>query len=564
MSQALRWRRIRTAAVGLAVCGLLATGCGGSDDEGGSGGGDGNRPLVVFTGAAGDFQRNFNPYSPTKLEGAGTIFESLFFLNISRQEDPVPLLGTEYSWNEDGTELSITLREGVTWSDGEDFTADDVKFTFDMIRDNPSINGIGFDGETTVVDPTHITVAFEDPYYLDAANLLGRTWIVPEHIWSQIEDPATDPMNEPVGTGPYTLGDFKPQAFDLNANADYWDGAPAVETIRSVSLSGNQAGADALAAGEIDWMTSPVPNLDKVEENYPGYSAVIANAYQIVLGACSDAEQGCEGPQTDPAVRQAISYAMNREQLNALAFQGAAAQGSAGFGLPERDYISPELENQTTPMDADVESATRVLEEAGWERGDDGVYEKDGERLALSVRVVSGWTDYITAVSTIAEQVKEAGIELTVQQSSWNDWSDARGRGDYQLLIDSLAPGPTADPYWQYANFFAGANTAPVGETANTNWSRYSNPDVDAAVAELSTLDPADSAAREPLFDTIQTTIEQDMPYIPVLLNSTVSIWNVEDFTGWPAEGELYVYPALWQSPDQAQVYKNLQPAGGE
>ncbi|MDT0341484.1 ABC transporter substrate-binding protein [Streptomyces litchfieldiae] len=563
MSLDVKGRRVRTAAVGFALCGLLAAGCGGSSGGGDGGGGEADT-LVTFSGASGDLQANFNPYSPTKLEGAGTIYESLFFLNISRQEDPVPVLGTEYSWNEDGTELSITLREGVKWTDGEDFTADDVKFTFDMMVENPAINSIGFDAETTVVDPTHVTVAFDEPNFMDAANLLGRTWIVPEHIWSKVEDPSTDTMTEPVGTGPYMLGEFKAQSFTLTANPDYWDGEPAVQTIRTIALSGNQAGADALSAGQIDWMTSPVPNLDKVEETYPGYTATIANTFQVVLGSCSSAELGCEGPQTDPAVRQAIYYGMNRDQLNQLAFQGFAAQMSPGFGIPDRDYISGGLENQTTPMEPDVDRATQVLEEAGWELGDDGIYEKDGERLELSVRVVSGWTDYITTVTTMAEQLKEVGIALTPQQSSWNEWSDARGRGDYQLIIDSLSPGPTADPYWQYANFFSGTNAVPVGETANINWGRYVNEDVDAAIDELGRINPEDTAAREPHFDTIQTTVEQDMPYIPVLLNCTVSIWNVDKFTGWPTEDDMYAFPAIWQSPDSSQVFQNLQPAGGE
>jgi peptide/nickel transport system substrate-binding protein len=213
-------------------------------------------------------------------------------------------------------------------------------------------------------------------------------------------------------------------------------------------------------------------------------------------------------------------------------------------------------------MEPDLARSAQLLEDAGWERGDDGVYAKDGERLELSVRVVSGWTDYITTVDAMTEQLAEAGIALTPQQSSWNEWSDARGRGDYQLIIDSLPPGPTADPYWQYANHFYGANATEVGETANTNWTRYVSPDVDEVVDRLRLINPDDAAAREPYFDTIQTTIEQDMPYIPVLLNGTISIWNTDKFTGWPTEDDLYAYPALWQSPDGAQVMKNLELAG--
>ncbi len=161
------------------------------------------------------------------IEGPGNIFEPLFFYNVVRDDAPVPRLATDYSWNETGTELSITTRENVTWSDGEPFTAHDVAFTFDMVRAHPTMNAIGFDGESEVVDDTHLVVRFAQPAYLEAPTVLGKLWIVPEHIWSTFEDPAQNTVQDPVGTGPFVLGDFKPQAFTLAANPDYWDGEPA-------------------------------------------------------------------------------------------------------------------------------------------------------------------------------------------------------------------------------------------------------------------------------------------------------------------------------------------------
>ncbi|MET9775580.1 ABC transporter substrate-binding protein [Streptomyces sp. NPDC006367] len=550
----------RACAVGAVTLGLAVSGC--SADAGGSGAGA--TTLVAYTGQSGDYQINFNPYSPTMIDGPGSIYEPLFFYNVARKDEPKPRLGTEFAWNDKGTELTVTLREGVKWTDGRPFTADDVAFTFDMVRDNPTMNSTGFTGKTTVVDPTHVRITFDKPSFSEGPQILGKFWIVPKHLWEKIAEPAEDVMKKPVGTGPYKLAEFKPQAFTLEANPDYYAGAPAVKKIRYVALSGNQSGADALKAGQIDWQTGPVPDIKNVEKNYPGYKAVTVPMNQAALFTCSSAELGCKGPQTDPAVRKAVYYAMDRTQLNALAFENTAGEISPGFALPERDkaLVSTKLKDPIAPMEPQADTAARLLEGAGWTKGSGGIYTKNGRQLALTVKVVAGWTDYITAVSTVAEQLKKAGIKLTVQQLSWNEWSDARGRGEYELLLDSLYQGPAPDPYYLYSYFFSSRTTAPVGETANPNFARFKDPKVDQALAALSGIAMDDTEARQPYYDTIQTRIEESMPYIPMLTGGTTSQFNARKFTGWPTEDNLYAFPAVWGRPDNSQIYLNLKPAG--
>ncbi|MFD5291443.1 ABC transporter substrate-binding protein [Streptomyces rochei] len=540
--------------------GLVLTGCSGG---GGGAGGGGSDTLVAYTGQSGDYQINFNPYSPTVIDGPGTIFEPLFFYNIARKEQPKPRLGTAFSWNKEGTELSITLRSDAKWSDGQQFTADDVVFTLDMIRKNPGMNGAGYDGTAKAVDATHVKITFDKPSFSDGPQILGKSWIVPKHIWSKKAKPAEDVVKEPVGTGPFKLAEFKPQAFTLEANEDYYGGAPALKKVRFVALSGNQSAADALKAGQIDWFTGPVPDIQNVEKNYPGYKAITVPMNQMALFTCSSTELGCSGPQTDPAVRKAIYYALDRTQLNALAFENTASEISPGFALPERDkaVVSSKLTDRTAPMKPSTDKADDLLKSAGYAKGSDGIYAKDGKKLALTVKVVSGWTDYITAVNTMAEQLKKAGIKLTAQQVSWNEWSDARGRGEYQLLMDSLNQGPAPDPYYLYSYFFSSKTTAPVGETANPNFARFKNAEVDDALNALKAIDPQDTAARQPYYDTIQAEIEKSMPYIPVLTGGTTSEYNARKFTGWPSEDNLYAFPAVWGRPDYSQIYMTLKPA---
>ncbi|HCX84833.1 MAG TPA: peptide ABC transporter substrate-binding protein [Micrococcales bacterium] len=560
-------RRLVAGLAAAAALALTLSACGGggtSDDSTGAGETGGASAsdattLIAYTGQAGDYQINYNPFSPSNIGGRGTIYEPLFFFNKAQVQDPVPLLGTEYSWNDDGTVLSVTLREGVTWSDGEPFTAKDVAFTFDLIKNTAEINSSGFDATTEAVDDTHVTFTFTEPAFVRAPDVLTQ-YIVPEHLWKDIS-PTEDVVENPIGTGPYLLGDFKPQAFTLVANEDYWGGAPAVKAVRYLSLSGNQAGADALAAGTIDWQTGPVPNIDDVAGNYPGYDSLTANQNQVVLATCSNPDWGCTGVQTDPAVRQALYWALDRDQINNLAFQGTASEISPTFALvpSQESLISASITDPVAEAKADTAKAAEVLEAAGYTKGSDGIYEKDGQRVTVNIEVVTGWTDYITAIDTITAQAKAAGIEVTSTQSSWNEWTDKKQRGNFQLAIDSLWQGPAPDPYYVYQYFFTGG--AKVGENSGNAFSRYDNAEVSDAIVGLQKLN-FDDPARDALFTTIQDAIVEDMPYVPVMTGGTTSEWNVEKFTGWPTEDDMYAFPAVWSALDMTEILKHLEPTG--
>ncbi|WP_394771608.1 ABC transporter substrate-binding protein [Lacisediminihabitans sp.] len=551
------------AIVGAAVA-LVLSGCAPSASSPNSAGGATSaNTLVAFTGQAGDYQINFNPYSPSSIGGNGTIFESLFFVTNANTKAYKPLLGTSYKWNESGTELAITTRAGVKWSDGTPFTAHDVAFTLDLVKKTPAINTTGFAGTTRVADDTHLTIKFDNVAFVSGPSILGRLPIVPEHLWKGI-NPATDVMEKPVGTGAYRLTNFKAQAYTLSANEKYWGGAPKVKAIRFLSLSGNQAGADGLAAGTIDWQTGPVPDISKVSKTYPGYKSITIKANQVVLTTCSSAALGCTGPQTDVNVRKAVYYALDRKQVNSLSFQNTAGEVSTTFALtgPQKSMISTKVKDSIAPMTANPTKAESILTAAGWAKGSDGIFAKGGVPLSLTVQVVSGWTDYITALDTMAQQMKKAGIKLVTAQSSWNEWTNAKSKGSYQLAIDSLGQGPASDPYYLYSNYFSTANTAKVGSSVSLNVGRYSDQTVDAAIAAVAKINPKDTAGRQAQFDTIQQKISADMPYIPVLTGGTTSEWNAKKFTGWPTEGNLYAFPAVWASPDNAEIYKSLVPTG--
>ncbi len=130
----------------------------------------------------------------------------------------------------------------------------------------------------------------------------------------------------------------------------------------------------------------------------------------MALITCANTDLGCSGPQTDPAVRHAVADAINRKQLNSLAFANTASDISPTFALTttQKDMISKAIEPAVMPDAPDTDAAASTLEGAGWKKGSDGIYAKDGQRLSMTVEVVTGWTDYITAIDTMTQQLKAA------------------------------------------------------------------------------------------------------------------------------------------------------------
>jgi peptide/nickel transport system substrate-binding protein len=252
---------------------------------------------------------------------------------------------------------------------------------------------------------------------------------------------------------------------------------------------------------------------------------------------------------------------MDREQLSNLAFYKLGKPVTPAFALPDRDraFIDPSIAD--APWTADVAAAKTTLEEAGYQL-QDGVYAKDGKPLKLTVKVVSGWTDFITAIDTLKQQFAAIGIELVPQQVSVNEWNSAKATGKFQLVIDSLGQGPAPDPYYLYNNFFGTESTVKVGENGNPygNSSRFSDPAVDAALRQAAGTNDVE-VKRQAYFE-IQKIISADLPYVPLLIGSTLTEFNTSKVTGFPTADNLYAFPAAWAAPDNAQVLMNLVPVG--
>lgn len=555
-----RIRTLTVAAAAVASVALLA-GCSGGAGDGTTSAGDGTS-ITVFNGSTGTITENFNPLSTTALQPTlGVIFQPLYWYNLASDAEPTPLLATGFEWNEDGTVLTITTREGVSWSDGEPFTAADVAFTFNLIKDTPALNTSGLAATAEATDDTTVTLTFPETSFMQEPAVLGNQAIVPEHVWKDVADPVTEINSDPVGTGPYTVKSFSAQSYVLEKNPEYWEeGLPKVDEVRYIALDTADAASAALTAGDVDWMSSFLPGLEDLIESNPDLSYVNTPALTASIYTCSNAELGCEGPQTDKAVRQALYHAIDRTQLNNLAGGGFAETASPTLLLPERDerWIT-DKDLLTVPETADVDTANQILDDAGWAMGDDGVRTKDGQRLSMTIQTVTGWSDFISLNDAMKQQAAEVGIELVPSQVAWNEWNQAQTSGTFQLSLDSIGLGASSNPYFTYFGKYDSANTVKVGETASAgNFARFSNPDVDAALATARATD--DEAVQTEEYAKVQEIIADELPYIPIYVNSMLTEFNTSRATGWPTDDDKYAMPASWKAWDNGIVLKSITP----
>lgn len=567
------------AAAALTSVTLLAAGCSGGDDNGDTGTGETGAPaaegaatdreLVIWAGSQTPITANFNPYAVGVLHLAnGGIYETLFNYNKVKDVDPTPMLAESSEWNADGTELTVKLRAGVTWNDGEAFTADDVVYSFTNETAKPS-----YLADAKAADDTTVVFSFDEPAFANEFAILGSTYIVPQHVFSTHEEDTGESAEggeikgliawanaeSPVGTGPYLLDTTSNAAYTAKANPDYWGGAPKVASLRYVGIDANQSAEDLLTTGQIDWTTMFVPDPERITAS-GAYGYVNTPVDPTVLYTCANADLGCEGAQTDVAVRQALNLAIDRGTINEKAFVGLAKEISPTFALLGRDdkWIADGMPAES-PQTADAAAAAKVLEDAGYTKDADGFYGKDGKPVELTLTSVDGWSDYNNAAKLIEEQARAAGLKVTASTISWNEFADARVSGDFELIMGGVVGTSIADPFQIYREWFTGDYTQKVGtalEPGEWNFSRYANDEVDAAVATASQTN--DEAVKKEAYATVQKHIVEDLPYIPLVVNASQTFFNSTNYTGWPTEDDMYMFPPSWQGPSSGLILSKV------
>jgi peptide/nickel transport system substrate-binding protein len=540
--------RVRAMAAGaavMAVGALAACGSGGSSAPSSSSSSGPTGVLTVATGAT-SYPDDFNLYSPNSEDPTnGMIYEPLFFYNTAKAGDIKSWLGTTYSWSADGKTLTVQLRHNVKWTDGKPFTSGDVVFTFDQALHSTALNKFGLPLASVSATGTYgVTITFTKPAFTDAYYALGRVEILPQHIWKSVTNPATWLNQHPVGTGAYTVTKYSPQVFELTANPHYYmPGLPHFKMVRFLAFSGNTTLDAAVEAGQLDWTGAFIPNIKRTylakDPNFVVSDIPLATTFLVPNMA--------SGPTTKLAVRQAISAALNRSYISDTVYNGyAPATNPEALIRPNFDSVLDPSLSATAFASTSAAKAKSILTQGGVTTP-----------LNLTVKMVAGYTDYLSDLQIIQQELKPAGINLTIDQEAYTSFVSDQDNGSFQLLIDSF--GYTPDP-WSYYYSLLDSTIAPAIGKADTvgNFGRYKNPQVDSLLSQIGGTTSA--TVQNPAFYKIQNIFIKDMPLIPLWESQNEIEFNGHHVGDIPTVSNAYGAPAVYIQPDIGWIGSRLIP----
>jgi peptide/nickel transport system substrate-binding protein len=513
--------------------------------------------MTVNVEQVSTWMRNFNPFSPdVRYPAQAGMYEPLMNYNKSTGE-LVPWLATDYAWNADNTALTFKIRQGVKWSDGQPFTARDVVFTFDMLKNNPALATVATSILTDYVDsftaPDDFTVEikFKTVYTLSLYDLANQ-YIVPEHIWKDIADPVTFTNDNPVATGPFTeVTKFEDQIYVVEKNPYYWqEGKPYFQGLRYPAYPGNDQANLALVNGELDWAGNFVPDIEKtyVSKDTENFHYFFTGGDQVLLYINPAVK-----PFDNPEVRKAISMGIDRKMvINVAMYDYVLPSDATGLSEQYQTWKNPKAVDAGTWTNYDVAKANEILDNAGLKKGADGIrIGPDGKPMKYKLIAVAGWTDWVSACQIVAQNMKDLGIDISVETPEYNAWIDELGKGQHQWAIGWSSGGPT--PYNFYRGLLSKQTLLPVGEAADENWNRFVDEEADKLMEEF--VKTSDPLKQKEIMDQIQMIFVNDAPALPLFPGPDWYEYNTTRFTDWPTKENPYAPGPPYNAP-----YNSLSP----
>ncbi|MEE8737974.1 MAG: ABC transporter substrate-binding protein [Bifidobacterium sp.] len=550
---------LKLAAISLSVAmtaGMAACGSGASSGASSQSADDSSLTIAKPDGSVGS--ENNNPFiadsSGSKLGYINAIYEPLGVMDLLDPSRAVkPRLASSIVWSADYKTLTLTARQGVKWSDGQAFTAADIAYTFQLFIDHPELDLNSLNVASSTSTGKTATITFKNSMYVNQDKVIHKL-IIPKHIWEKQSDLSSFKNENPVGTGPYALKQFSSESTVLTARTDYWGGTPAVKTLYYQSYNDNTMLVNALANGDVDWsqMSQP-PNVDtylsKDRKHNKNWAPTALSADILYMNTT-------KAPFNDPAFRKAVSMVVDRQKHAKIAREGIVPVITSITGLPTpagNDFIASKYKNQKSTVN--IAGAKKVLINAGYTY-QGGKLMKNGKQVSFELSVPQGWTDYVTGISLISDELKAIGVDAKTKTPDTDTWTENVGLGKFDAILHWIDTGSTA--YDFYSDTMDGRWYSPVGKTASYNFGRYNNQKATDALNTYA--NTTDASARKQALETLETLWVDETPAISVGNRPLTVQYNTRKFVGWPSSSNPYV-AADPTMPTTSYLLMQLKPA---
>jgi peptide/nickel transport system substrate-binding protein len=539
---------------------------------------------------------NWNPYVPGGRRDHGfhqAMIEPLFILNYETGEIE-PWLAESFTANETQDAWTLKLRDGVKWSDGEAFNADDVVFSIQLLIDNaPILNDSAAmaDWIASVTKVDDLTVDFQltrpNPrFQLDyfSVRIWGGVNIVPEHIWNG-QDPESftyyDPAQSwPVFTGPYKLSSVSDTEFSYVRDDNWWGAAAGFQPLPQPKkliwawYGPEETRAAAMADDQLDsLMDITLGALQALQTRNPNVIAHFAEPpYAWVPDPCSrtfELNHTVE-PWNDKDMRWALNYALDRDEIVAIAYEGSTFPSRHFFpAYPPLDRLVDLVEAEglydTYPlMTHDPDRAREIIESKGYTLNGD-YYEKDGQQLTLDIATHEAFIEKQRIAQVLVEQFQEVGINASTRNEAGATWSDNFWNGNFEAHMGWQTCGSVNEP-WASMDTMNTRWTLPVGEPAADNrnswrWTGAPAEEYGQLVDQIGSL-PLGDPQIDTLFVQAMEIWLDELPVIPITQAKKIIPFNTTYWTGWPTADNAYIHPPTWWQGNTLQILLQLQPTG--
>jgi peptide/nickel transport system substrate-binding protein len=461
-----------------------------------------------------------------------------------------PGLAESWEVSDDGLVWTFNIREGVTFHDGTPMTAEDVAWSLNFLMEGMigplEIYVTGFE-EVVALDDTTVQITLSEPTALMETARLHYAWILPRSVWEGMtydEIMEFEDISAVIGTGPYKLVEYVEDEYLIaEANEDYYRGKPVIDRITIQQYGTEDAMVQALLAGEVDLILE-VPFLAVepllAEENV---EVVIMPSLSLDDLVINSHENGTQ-PESlnDPAVRLAMEYAIDKQEILDIAYAGFGEVAASILPPSMGDWVSPNIE----PIPFDLDEANRIMDEAGYVDSDGDGIREDADGNPLEYRLYS---EEIGTSARVLEIISDGLSEIGISAPPTIMDGDAL----YDLLepdwdFDMILWGWGWDPDPDFATF---AFTCQAIEDYLSDGG-YCNDEYDAIYLEQGTT--MDEEARRALIWEAQEILFEDRPYINLAYPPTIQAYRSDRFTFTDlSAGDLLIKWTLVKDPQPVE-----------